>query len=81
MTVTFQDNSEITHESKKTASHSQLSGVSIWSQPLCIEISLKTTEGEGLVLETWVLSLREGADSSIRYKFHQQYCNKKTKTH
>ena len=66
VTMTLQDNSEITHESKRTASYSQLSGVSIWSQPLCIEISLKTTEGEGLVLETWVLSLREGADSSIR---------------
>ena len=25
-------------------------------------------EGETLVLETWVLSLREGADSSIRFE-------------
>jgi hypothetical protein len=54
------------HEAKRTASYSHLSGCSIWSQPLCIEISLKTTEGETLILETWTLTLKEGSDATIR---------------
>lgn len=43
----------------------KLTGSSIWSQPLCVEMSLKTTEGESLVLENWLLSVREDFDSSM----------------
>lgn len=64
--LAINDNSEINQEAERTANFAHLSGCSIWTQPLCIEISLKTTEGETLVLETWVLSLGEGADASIR---------------
>jgi hypothetical protein len=34
--------------------------------PLCIEISLKTTEGDLLVLETWVLSMKDSSDPTVR---------------
>jgi hypothetical protein len=43
----------------------KFTGASIWNQPLCVEMSLKTTEGESLVLENWLLSVREDFDSSM----------------
>ena len=51
--LAINDNSEITHEAKKVVSSSQVAGQGILAVPICIEISLKTTEGDLLVLENW----------------------------
>ena len=68
--LAINDNSEITHEAKKAApggrSSAPSTASSVLRASLCIEISLKTIEGETMVLETWVISWRDGADPSVR---------------
>jgi autophagy-related protein 13 len=64
--IAINDTSEISHESKKVVSGAQVSGQGILAMPLCIEISLKTTEGDLLVLETWVLSMKDSSDPTVR---------------
>ena len=44
--LAINDNSEITHEAKKVVSSAQVAGQGILAVPMCIEISLKTTEGD-----------------------------------
>lgn len=61
----MQDNSEITYEAKKVIRKDR--GVEeILANPLCVEISLKTIEGDSLVLESWVLSWQEVSDPNIK---------------
>ncbi len=62
----MQDIAEISAESKRSATSTQLTGRSLLFHPLCVEISLKTVEGDSMVLESWVLSMREGSDPSVR---------------
>ena len=64
--IAINDNAEITHEAKKVVSSAQVSGQGILSVPLCIEISLKTTEGDLLVLENWIISMKDGSDPVAR---------------
>jgi len=64
--LAINDNSEITHEAKKVVSSAQVAGQGILAVPMCIEISLKTTEGDLLVLENWVVSMKDGSDPVVR---------------
>ncbi|XP_071955594.1 autophagy-related protein 13-like isoform X2 [Antedon mediterranea] len=43
-------------------------------EPLCIEISLKTSEGDSMILETWKLAMTEKSDPSVRiyYKVYNR---------
>ena len=59
--LAINDNSEITHEARRATGHHSVLG-----QTLCIEISLKTIEGDSMVLETWVLSWRDPSDPTVR---------------
>ena len=55
--LAINDNAEISHEAKRVLAHAQVSsGQGLLAAPICIEISLKTTEGDLLVMENWVLS-------------------------
>ena len=65
--LAINDNAEISHEAKKVLSHAQVSGQGLLAAPICIEISLKTTEGDLLVMENWVLSKEDrNSDPNIR---------------
>jgi hypothetical protein len=33
--------------------------------PICVEISLKTSEGDSMILETWLLSMTEPTDHLV----------------
>jgi autophagy-related protein 13 len=33
--------------------------------PICVEISLKTSEGDSMILETWLLSMTDAADHQV----------------
>jgi hypothetical protein len=33
--------------------------------PICVEISLKTSEGDSMILETWLLSMTDSADHQV----------------
>ena len=67
--LAINDNTEITHEAKKAAAminNITATGLGILGHPLCIEISLKTSEGDSMVLENWVLTWRDSSDPNIR---------------
>ena len=67
--LAINDNAEITHEAKKAAAminNIAATGLGILGHPLCIEISLKTSEGDSMVLENWVLTWRDSSDPNIR---------------
>ena len=67
--LAINDNAEITHEAKKAAAminNITSTGFGILGHPLCIEISLKTSEGDSMVLENWVLTWRDSSDPNIR---------------
>ena len=67
--LAINDNIEITHEAKKAAAminNPGAAGLGILGHPLCIEISLKTSEGDSMVLENWVLTWRDSSDPNIR---------------
>ena len=67
--LAINDNVEITHEAKKAAAminNLTSTGLGILGHPLCIEISLKTSEGDSMVLENWVLTWRDSSDPNIR---------------
>lgn len=58
--VITQDIHEISTEARRAANYCQASGRSMLYLPLCIEISLKTSEGDTMVLENWVLTMSDG---------------------
>jgi autophagy-related protein 13 len=33
--------------------------------PICVEISLKTSEGDSMILETWLLSMTDSSDHPV----------------
>lgn len=51
--LAIEDMAEITTETKKTME----GRLPCKDQPMCIEISLVTNEGESMVLETWCLGM------------------------
>jgi hypothetical protein len=72
----IEDIPEVVIETKK-ALKGQL--LTIGSQPLCVEISLKTVEGDSLILENWCLSVNETSEpfnrvsckTDWRWTFHR----------
>jgi len=60
--LAIKDNVEVMAESKKS-----LGGIiPAPAMPLCVEISLKTAEGDSLVLELWRLSVAAGGDPQVK---------------
>ena len=62
----IEDIPEVVIETKK-ALKGQL--LTIGSQPLCVEISLKTVEGDSLILENWCLSVNETSEPFNRLSY------------
>ena len=62
----IEDIPEVVAETKK-ALKGQL--LTVGSAPLCVEISLKTVEGDSLVLENWSLSASESSEPSNRITY------------
>ncbi|KAM3836093.1 autophagy-related protein 13 [Diretmus argenteus] len=63
--LAIKDIPEVTHEAKKTLS-GQLPGV---GRSMCVEISLKTSEGDSMELETWCLEMNEKCDRDIKVSY------------
>lgn len=64
--MSIQDLPEVLLETKRSLSEDILSS----PVPLCIEISLRTVEGDSMVLETWSLGiLTEHGDPTIRVTY------------
>lgn len=63
--LTVSDVLEVTQEARSVAAAltgtSGARGPGLFSSPLCAEISLQTTEGDTMILETWRLSMTESA--------------------
>ncbi|XP_077994293.1 autophagy-related protein 13-like isoform X2 [Glandiceps talaboti] len=68
--LAIKDNPEVLSEAKKHISN-QLPSI---GNSLCVEISLKTSEGDGMILETWCLGINERSDSQA--KVHYAVYNK-----
>lgn len=56
----------MSHETKKALQGRLLS---VGNSPLCVEISLRTVEGDSLVLETWSLAATESSEPSSRVTY------------
>ncbi|KAA0723464.1 Autophagy-related protein 13 [Triplophysa tibetana] len=63
--VAIKDIPEVTHEAKKALS-GQLPGI---GRSMCVEISLKTSEGDSMELETWCLEMNEKSDKDIKVSY------------
>ncbi|XP_061660903.1 autophagy-related protein 13 isoform X2 [Syngnathoides biaculeatus] len=63
--LAIKDIPEVTHEAKKAlAGHLPAVGRS-----MCVEISLKTSEGDSMELETWCLEMNEKCDKDIKVSY------------
>ncbi|XP_077575821.1 autophagy-related protein 13 isoform X2 [Stigmatopora nigra] len=63
--LAIKDIPEVTHEAKKALA-GQLPGV---GRSMCVEISLKTSEGDSMELETWCLEMNEKCDKDIKVSY------------
>ncbi|TRY82413.1 hypothetical protein DNTS_002490 [Danionella cerebrum] len=63
--LAIKDIPEVTHEAKK-ALGGQLPGI---GRSMCVEISLKTSEGDSMELETWCLEMNEKCDKDIKVSY------------
>ncbi|XP_028650152.1 autophagy-related protein 13 isoform X3 [Erpetoichthys calabaricus] len=63
--LAIKDIPEVTHEAKKALS-GQLPGI---GRSMCVEISLKTSEGDSMELETWCLEVNEKCDRDIKVSY------------
>uniref|UniRef100_A0A8C7H3Q0 Autophagy-related protein 13 n=1 Tax=Oncorhynchus kisutch TaxID=8019 RepID=A0A8C7H3Q0_ONCKI len=63
--LAIKDIPEVTHESKKALA-GQLPGI---ERSMCVEISLKTSEGDSMELETWCLEMNEKCDKDIKVSY------------
>ncbi|XP_037100934.1 autophagy-related protein 13 isoform X6 [Syngnathus acus] len=63
--LAIKDIPEVTHEAKKILA-GQLPGV---GHSMCVEISLKTSEGDSMELETWCLEINEKCDKDIKVSY------------
>ncbi|CAL8290863.1 unnamed protein product [Lota lota] len=63
--LAIKDILDVSHEAKKALS-GQLPGI---GRSMCVEISLKTSEGESMELETWCLEMNEKCDKDIKVSY------------
>ncbi|XP_075423612.1 autophagy-related protein 13 isoform X8 [Ascaphus truei] len=63
--LAIKDIPEVTHEAKKALS-GQLPAV---GRSMCVEISLKTSEGDSMELEIWCLEMNEKCDHEIKVSY------------
>lgn len=63
--LAIKDISEVTHEAKKALA-GQLPGI---GRSMCVEISLKTSEGDSMELETWCVEMNEKCDKDIKVSY------------
>ncbi|XP_078271242.1 autophagy-related protein 13 isoform X6 [Rhinoraja longicauda] len=63
--LAIKDIPEVTHEAKKALA-GQLPGI---GRSMCVEISLKTSEGDSMELETWCLEMSEKCDKEIKVSY------------
>ncbi|XP_069752403.1 autophagy-related protein 13 isoform X2 [Narcine bancroftii] len=63
--LAIKDIPEVTHEAKKALA-GQLPGI---GRSMCVEISLKTSEGDSMELETWCLEMSEKCDKEIKISY------------
>ncbi|XP_072301385.1 autophagy-related protein 13 isoform X2 [Eucyclogobius newberryi] len=63
--LSIKDIPEVTHEAKKALA-GQLPGI---GRSMCVEISLKTSEGDSMELETWCLEMNEKCDKDIKVSY------------
>ncbi|XP_069479316.1 autophagy-related protein 13 isoform X5 [Ambystoma mexicanum] len=63
--LAIKDIPEVTHESKKALA-GQLPAV---GRSMCVEISLKTSEGDSMELEIWCLEMNEKCDRDIKVSY------------
>uniref|UniRef100_A0A8C2L519 Autophagy-related protein 13 n=1 Tax=Cyprinus carpio TaxID=7962 RepID=A0A8C2L519_CYPCA len=63
--LAIKDIPEVTHEAKKALA-GQLPGI---GRSMCVEISLKTSEGDSMELETWCLEMNEKYDKDIKVSY------------
>uniref|UniRef100_A0A8C9S6L1 Autophagy-related protein 13 n=1 Tax=Scleropages formosus TaxID=113540 RepID=A0A8C9S6L1_SCLFO len=63
--LAIKDIPEVTHEAKKALA-GQLPGI---GRSMCVEISLKTSEGDSMELETWCLEMNEKCDKDIKVSY------------
>ncbi|KAG2463232.1 ATG13 protein, partial [Polypterus senegalus] len=63
--LAIKDIPEVTHEAKKALS-GQLPGI---GRSMCVEVSLKTSEGDSMELETWCLEVNEKCDRDIKVSY------------
>ncbi|TSQ58053.1 Autophagy-related protein 13 [Bagarius yarrelli] len=64
-TLAIKDIPEVTHEAKKALA-GQLPTV---GRSMCVEISLKTSEGDSMELETWCLEINEKCEKDIKVSY------------
>uniref|UniRef100_A0A671UI89 Autophagy-related protein 13 n=1 Tax=Sparus aurata TaxID=8175 RepID=A0A671UI89_SPAAU len=63
--LAIKDIPEVTHEAKRALA-GQLPGI---GRSMCVEISLKTSEGDSMELETWCLEMNEKCDKDIKVSY------------
>ncbi|XP_036390752.1 autophagy-related protein 13 isoform X1 [Megalops cyprinoides] len=63
--LAIKDIPEVTHEAKKALA-GQLPGI---GRSMCVEISLKTSEGDSMELEAWCLEINEKCDKDIKVSY------------
>ncbi|CAL8309279.1 unnamed protein product [Merluccius merluccius] len=63
--LAIKDILDVSHEAKKALA-GQLPGL---GRSMCVEISLKTSEGESMELETWCLEMNEKCDKDIKVSY------------
>ncbi|XP_051994759.1 autophagy-related protein 13 isoform X1 [Xyrauchen texanus] len=63
--LAIKDITEVTHEAKKALA-GQLPGL---GRSMCVEISLKTSEGDSMELETWCLEMNEKCDKDNKVSY------------
>lgn len=68
--LAINDDPDVSAEAKKVTSGKLPSQES----PMCVEISLKTSEDESMVLETWCLGINDRVDSNtkVTYTFYNR---------
>lgn len=64
-TLAIKDIPEVTHEAKKALA-GQLPTV---GRSMCVEISLKTSEGDSMELETWCLEMNEKCEKDVKVSY------------
>ncbi|XP_053719062.1 autophagy-related protein 13 isoform X4 [Synchiropus splendidus] len=63
--LAIKDIPEVSHEAKKALA-GQLPSI---GRSMCVEISLKTSEGDSMELETWCLEMNEKCDKDIKVSY------------